>query len=246
VAQFAARYPAVAHTFAPALDDDVTLDDEAGHHLGRVQRVRPGEVITVADGRGHWRAYEVARVARGAVQVRARDRMAVEPSLEPRLVVAFALTKGAKPDLVVQKLTELGVDGITVLAARRSVPRWSDERAGAALARLRRIAREAAAQCRRCRVPEVDGVRAVTELQGRSGLVVADPDGDDVAALPVPAGGEWVLVVGPEGGFEGDEAAALDGDRLCLAPHVLRAETAAIAGAAVLTTRRAHPPRSRA
>ena len=220
MAAFAARYPAVAHTFAPALDDDVTLDDEAGHHLGRVRRVRPGEVITVADGRGHWRAYEVARVAPGAVDVRAREAAVVEPSLEPRLVVAFALTKGAKPDLVVQKLTELGVDGVTVLAARRSIPRWSEERAKAAMTRLRRIALEAAAQCRRARVPEVDGVRPVTGLRGRPGLVVADPDGDDVAALPAPAGGEWVLVVGPEGGFEGDE-------------------TAAIAGAAVLATRRA-------
>lgn len=240
MAQFAARYPAVAHSFATALDDDITLDDAAGHHIARVRRVRPGEVITVADGRGHWRPYEVTGVGRGAVDLRARDAVVVEPSLQPRLVVAFAITKGAKPDLVVQKLTELGVDGITVLAARRSVPQWSDERAGAAMGRLRRIASEAAAQCRRARMPEVDGVRPVTELRGRPGLVVADPAGDELPALRAPAGGEWVLLVGPEGGFEGDEAAALEGDRLCLGPHVLRAETAAIAGAALLATRRVH------
>jgi 16S rRNA (uracil1498-N3)-methyltransferase len=56
--------------------------------------------------------------------------------------------------------------------------------------------------------------------------------------LPAPPGGEWVLVVGPEGGFDSEEAAALEGRRLGLAPHVLRAETAAIAGAAVLATKR--------
>ena len=89
-------------------------------------------------------------------------------------------------------------------------------------------------------MPEVDGVRPVTELRGRPGLVVADPAGDELPALRAPAGGEWVLLVGPEGGFEGDEAAALEGDRLCLGPHVLRAETAAIAGAALLATRRVH------
>ena len=239
MAEFAARYPAVAHTFVPALDDDVILDDEAGHHLSRVRRVRAGEVITAADGRGHWRPYEVARVAPGTVELRAKDALVVEPRLEPRLVVAFALTKRAKPDLVVQKLTELGVDGITVLTGRRSVPQWSDERASAAVSRLCRIAREAAAQCRRARVPDVEGVRPVIELQGRPGLVVADPDGDEPAALTAPAGGEWVLVVGPEGGLDTDEETALGGDRLRLAPHVLRAETAAIAGAAVLATRRA-------
>ncbi len=239
MATFAARYPAVAHTFLAALDDDVTLGNEAGHHLSRVRRVRAGDVVTAADGRGRWRPYAVAHVAPGAVELHARDGPVEEPSLAPRLVVAFAVTKGAKPDLVVQKLTELGVDGITVLAARRAVPQWSDERARSAVDRLRRIAREAAAQCRRARVPEVDGVRPVTELQGRPGLVVADPDGDHPLALAAPAGGEWVLVVGPEGGFDADEVVRLGGERLRLAPHVLRAETAAIAGAAVLTTRRA-------
>ena len=242
MAGFAARYPAVAHLFVAALDDDVSLDDEAGHHLGRVRRVRAGDVVTAADGRGHWRPYAVARVERGVVDLHAQDAPVEEPRLEPRLVVAFALTKGAKPDVVVQKLTELGVDGVTVLVTRRSIPRWSDERAGAAVARLRRIASEAAAQCRRARVPSVDGVRPVADLAGRPGLVVADPEGDDPAVLPVPADGEWVLAVGPEGGFDPGEVAALDGRRLRLAPHVLRAETAAIAGASVLATKRTQAP----
>jgi 16S rRNA (uracil1498-N3)-methyltransferase len=113
--------------------------------------------------------------------------------------------------------------------------------------RLRRIAREAATQCRRARLPEIVGVLPVTELHGHPGLVVADPDGEELARVPAPHGGKWVLVVGPEGGFDPDEAVALttpaehrEGPaRLRLGSHVLRAETAAIAGAAVLATRRA-------
>jgi 16S rRNA (uracil1498-N3)-methyltransferase len=247
VTRFAALYPATAHTFLPALDDDVTLDDDAGHHLSRVRRVRAGETLTAADGDGRWRPYAVVRVRPGALELQAQGALVVEPQLEPRLVVAVALTKGTKPDLAVQKLTELGVDGVTLLSTRRSVPRWSGSRVDAALNRLRRIAREAAAQCRRARLPEIDGVLPVTELGGRAGLVVADPAGEELAGVPAPAGGEWVLVVGPEGGFDPDEAAALktpvghreEPARLRLGPHVLRAETAAIAGAAVLTTRRA-------
>ena len=46
--RFAARYPATAHTFVGALDDDVTIDDEAGHHLSRVRRLRGGEAVTAA------------------------------------------------------------------------------------------------------------------------------------------------------------------------------------------------------
>jgi 16S rRNA (uracil1498-N3)-methyltransferase len=247
VTRFAALYPATAHTFLPALDDDVTLDDDAGHHLSRVRRVRAGETLTAADGDGRWRPYAVVGVRPGLVELHAQGVAVVEPQLEPRLVVAFALTKGTKPDLTVQKLTELGVDGVTLLASRRSVPRWSGSRADAALTRLRRIAREAAAQCRRARLPEIHGVLPLTDLRGRPGLVVADPAGEELSRVPAPLGGEWVLVVGPEGGLDPDEVAALtspaeDGEgpaRLRLGPHVLRAETAAIAGAAVLAARRA-------
>jgi 16S rRNA (uracil1498-N3)-methyltransferase len=243
VTRFAARYPATAHTIVLALDDDVTLDDDAGHHLSRVRRVRVGDVITAADGHGSWRAYAVTRVHAGAVDLHAQGTPVTEPQLEPRLVVAFALTKGSKPELAVQKLTELGVDGITMLSTRRSVPRWGESRADAALARLRRIAQESAAQCRRSRLPELDGVPPVTALGGRPGLVVADPAGEELARLAAPPGGEWVLVVGPEGGFDPDEIASLGSPaRLRLGPHVLRAETAALAGAAALGTRRAPAP----
>jgi 16S rRNA (uracil1498-N3)-methyltransferase len=250
VTRFAARYPATAHTFLRALDDDVTIDDDAGHHLSRVRRLRGGEALTAADGDGLWRPYTVVGVRPGAVDLHAQGAPVVEPQLDPRLVVAFALTKGAKPDLAVQKLTELGVDGVTLLSTRRSVPRWDETREEAAVARLRRVAREAAAQSRRARLPEIDGVHPVTELIGRAGLVVADPAGEEPARLPVPPGGEWVLVVGPEGGFDPDEVSALGSSspagetpaRLRLGPHVLRAETAAIAGAAVLTTQRAPEP----
>jgi 16S rRNA (uracil1498-N3)-methyltransferase len=249
VTRFAALYPATAHTFVPALDDEVTLADEAGHHLSRVRRVRAGETLTVSDGNGRWRPYAVDCVRPGAVDLHAQGVPVLEPQLEPRLVVAFGLTKGTKPDLAVQKLTELGVDGVTLLSTRRSVPRWSGSRADAAVARLRRIAREAAAQCRRARVPQIEGILPLAELRGHTGLVVADPTGEEVARVPAPPGGEWVLVVGAEGGLDPDEAAELTSPaehregpaRLRLGPHVLRAETAAIAGAAVLATRRAEP-----
>jgi 16S rRNA (uracil1498-N3)-methyltransferase len=212
--------------------------------------VRGGEAITAADGDGHWRPYTVVGVRPGAVDLHAQGAPIVEPQLEPRLVVALALTKAAKPDLAVQKLTELGVDAVILVSTRRSVPRWDEARAENAVARLRRIAREAAAQCRRARLPEIEDVRPVTELGGRPGLVVADPAGEEPGRLRVPPGGEWMLVVGPEGGFDPDEEAAVLSPapggvvpaRLRLGPHVLRAETAAIAGAAVLVTRRAARP----
>jgi 16S rRNA (uracil1498-N3)-methyltransferase len=243
VAPFAAGTAAAAHAFAPALDDDVTLGGASGHHLSRVRRLRGGELVTIADGHGTWRPYTVTATRPGAVDLHASGEPVVEPRLEPALVVAFALTKAGKPDLTVQKLTEIGVDRVVPLQSSRSIPQWGTDRAGGAVDRLRRIAVEAAAQSRRARLPEIEAPRPLGDLRGRPGLVVADPAGDDVGAVPPPPAGEWTLVVGPEGGLDPAEQDALDGAaRLRIAPHVLRAETAAIAGAAVLTTRRTVPP----
>jgi 16S rRNA (uracil1498-N3)-methyltransferase len=239
VTRFASSYPAAAHTFADELDDNLTVDGASGHHLGRVRRLRAGEVVTVADGRGQWRPYAVVEARHGAVDLDARGAPVTEPPLVPGLTVAFALTKAAKPDLAVQKLSELGVDRVTPLLSQRTVRRWDVGRAGAAVDRLRRVAAEAAVQCRRARLLDVDAPRPLSALHGHLGLVVADSSGDNVAELAAPSNAQWVLAVGPEGGFEDDELAVLEPcARLRLGPHVLRAETAAIAGAAVLTTRR--------
>lgn len=230
---------ATAHTYLDRLDDHVALTGEAGHHLQRVRRVRPGEIVTGADGWGRWRVYEVTTARAGELVLDARTELAHEPRLVPALTVAFALTKGEKPELVVQKLTELGADRIVLVAAARSVVRWDDAKAAGNLERLRRVAREAGQQCRRARIPEVDGPVAPVELVGHPGLLVAGADGVPAADLPYPLGGEWLVVVGPEGGFDAAELAAFGtAPRLAVGRLVLRAETAAIAVAAALAGHR--------
>ena len=230
---------ATAHAYLERLDDRVVIDGDDGHHLVRVRRVQPGEVVTAADGYGRWRAYDVVGVERGAVDLRATSDLRHEPPLAPRLTVACALTKGERPELVVQKLTELGADTILLVVAARSVVRWDDAREAKAMERLHRIAREAGAQCRRSRLPVIDGPVPLAELIGRPGLVVADREGIPPDELLRPAGGEWVVAVGPEGGFEPDELTQFgDAPRLALGAFVLRAETAAIAAASALAWRR--------
>src|SRR6266508_3497696 len=174
---FAADADAVAHTFLHALLDRVDVGGDDGHHLARVRRLRVGERVTAADGAGSWRLYAVTAVGRRDLRLEACSAVAVEPVLAPRLVVAFAATKGAKPELVVQKVTELGADEVVPVRARRSVTRWGDERADAVTARLRRVARGAAAQCRRARLPVVAAPLDVRALAGRAGVVVAERDG---------------------------------------------------------------------
>jgi 16S rRNA (uracil1498-N3)-methyltransferase len=136
------------------------------HHLLDVLRLRPGESVAAGDGRGSWVPCRLAGVpgGRGSGQVDpgsvlvADGPLTTTARLEPALTVAFAPTKGDRPEWVTQKLTELGVDRIVPLRARRSVVRWDGERGRRAVERLRRVAREASAQSRRTWLPEVTAV----------------------------------------------------------------------------------------
>lgn len=235
-----AATPAAAHAFVGEriADEVIRIDGPEGHHLARVRRLGVGEVVTVADGAGRWRVGTVDAVDGSALVVRAAGAVESEPVAAPRLAVAFAPTKGDQPERVVAALTELGVDEILPVITRRSVVRWSGDRAAKQGARLRRIAHEAAAQCRRASLPEVVDPAPVASLAARPGVVVADRDGGPATAC-APVDGGWTLLVGPEGGFDPDD---LDGlvvaARLAVGPHILRADTAPIAGAALLTVLR--------
>jgi 16S rRNA (uracil1498-N3)-methyltransferase len=210
--------------FVDDLDAPV-LDPGDRHHLERVLRLRPGEELGVGDGAGAWRRCrfgpdivpvgEIARVERPA----------------PLLTVCFALVKGERPEWVVQKLTEVGVDRIVPFVAARSVVRWDDTKAARQAERLRRVAREAAMQSRRAWLPEVGEVATFAEVSALPGAARAEREGRP------PSLDHPVVLVGPEGGWA-DEEAALGLPEVALGPHVMRAETAAVAAGALLVALR--------
>lgn len=199
------------------------LDDADAHHLGRVLRVRPGGELTLADGAGGWRAGRYG----GGADVEPAGELQHEPVPAPEITIAFALTKADKPELVVQKLTELGADRIVAFAAARSVVQWDDAKAVRNVERWRAVAREAAMQCRRARWPVIEPVTTFAEVAARPGAALAAPDGEP-PTLTRP-----VVLIGPEGGWTVEEAQALPA-HVALADHVLRAETAAITACSVL------------
>ncbi|MGH9068321.1 MAG: RsmE family RNA methyltransferase, partial [Acidimicrobiales bacterium] len=141
----------------------------------------------------------------------------------PLVGVGFAPVKGERPEWVVQRLTEVGVDRILLLVAARSVVRWQADRVARHMERLRRVAREAAMQSRRLWLPEVLAPAPVGEVAA----ALAHPGGD------APGLDRPVVLVGPEGGW--DEAELAGGRPLVgLGPTVLRAETAALAAGLAL------------
>jgi 16S rRNA (uracil1498-N3)-methyltransferase len=152
---------------------------------------------------------------------------------QPAITVAFALVKGDRPEWIVQKLTELGVDRIVPFESARTVVRWlGTARHDHHIGRLRKVAREAAMQSRRLFLPDVATVRVVAEVLARPAMAVAEPGGQ------IPTAAISAIAVGPEGGFTAEEL-ALASHRIALPGGVLRTETAAIAAGVVLAAARA-------
>jgi 16S rRNA (uracil1498-N3)-methyltransferase len=246
--RWAAAEDAAAHAFVDDLDDIVEISGADGHHLQRVRRLRTGERVTVADGLGTWRRYEIEEADSGRLRLGARSECFVEPEIIPRVSLALALTKAGALDTVVTRCTEMGVSRVTPIRTRRCVVRWDAAQANRAVSRLRMIAREAAAQSRRARLPEIETVAdlaAFTE-PGIDGVVVADPAGAPVRALLGGVGAEdgvrkeilhteFTAVVGPEGGFDPAELASMEHlPHIGLGPYILRSETAPIVAVALL------------
>jgi 16S rRNA (uracil1498-N3)-methyltransferase len=216
----------VPHAFVVDLDAP-ELDPEDRHHLARVLRLRAGDGLTVSDGRGRWRP------VRFGDELEPTGPVVTMSEPEPQLTIGFALVKGERPELVVQKLTELGIDRIVPFVAERSVVRWDTERGRKHVERLRKVAREASMQSRRCRLPEVTDVARFSELvaKDRGAVALAEREGQPPSLLC------RTVLIGPEGGWSRSEL-DLSVPTVALGDQVLRAETAAITAASVLTALR--------
>ncbi len=228
-----ARRAAAAQVLVEDPDDPV-LSEADRHHLLRVLRLGPGEQFVVTDGRGRWRLCRFTRRGpEGALTF--AGPVEAEPAPSPILSVAFVPAKAERPDWVVQRLTEIGVDRVAVVASSaRSVVRIDAGRAEALLARLRAVAVSAACQSRRVWLPEVAAVTSLAELPAALGSppALAEPGGP-------PIGPEVeALAVGPEGGWAPAEL-FLGWPTVGLGPTVLRAETAALVAGTLLCARRA-------
>ena len=233
---FAAASGAAALVFLPAVSgDDLWVRGDDARHLHRVRRLRAGEVVVASDGSGSWRRCSIARIGDDGVLLDPQGPITAEPRLVPALAVAFAPAKADHASGVVHQLVELGVDRIAPVETRRSVVRWDGDRAERARERLGRVAREAAMQSQRAWIPQVEECVSIASLAGHPAVVVAARDGVPAHELPAPVGGEWLVVVGPEGGLEAREIDAIaPAARVSVAPHVLRAVTAPVAVAAAL------------
>lgn len=211
------------------------IDGPQAHYLGKVMRVAEGDAVMLCDNAsGEWAA-RVSGVSKREIvlvpEINTRLREAV-----PDFLLCAALLKKPHFDMVLEKATELGVAAIQPVLTRRCVAdRLNPERASAILT-------EAAEQCARTALPDLAEPLKLDALlrqwPANRTLFFADENGGEPAAASFAAHhGPAALLVGPEGGFDDTERAAIralpQARAITLGPRILRGETAAISATAL-------------
>ncbi len=219
--------------------ETLALPTAAAHYLLSVRRLAEGARLTVFDGRGREATVRLALSTEGPRLVREGPSRAGRAGAP--VTLAYALPRSEKLDDVLRQVTELGVAGIHLFQAERSISKIEPgDRQARKRERWAKILEEAARQSGRADVPALTGptslAEALTATADAAYRAVLHPEGGrllDAAHLAAPA----AVFVGPEGGFSSAELARFDAagvERLRLASPVLRTETAAVVGPALL------------
>src|SRR5271169_2478343 len=232
------RRPRLFVEAALAPGESVSLERDQSNYLGNVLRLATGDTILVFNGRdGEWQAAIAGRKRPDSLEIidqtRPQDRL-------PDLAYVFAPLKHARLDYMVQKAVEMGVSSLQpVLTRFTQVTRVNSER-------MRANVIEAAEQCGILGIAEVaepvDFDRFLSHRKPERLLVFCDEAADVADPLSVLQGNKATegidVLIGPEGGFAGEERAVLlrqpNTLRLSLGPRILRADTAGVAALALV------------
>ncbi len=217
-------------------------------HISTVLRLATGAKVILFDGSGSYYETSLTRISPARVEAAI---LSITPYIEsaedsqPVLHLGIGLLKGKKMDLVIQKITELGVASLHPFSSQYCVAR---DQAGGRPARWRKIALEACKQCNRPKPPEIHATKDLPELLAAAGkdrhdlklFFWEDNEGQkslrDIFA-PLKKVNSVMIIIGPEGGFAAEEVSlAKDAgyETVTMGSRILRTETAAITAVSVL------------
>jgi 16S rRNA (uracil1498-N3)-methyltransferase len=223
---------------------EVALLPEDHNHAYRVLRLKTGETVTLADGKG------LSALGKVSVSSQAEVKVMLEKELPPAkplidITLLQALTKGDKLDLIFRQAVELGVSRLVAVETERTVPQLDAKKAQKRLKRWETIARSAAAQCRRPNLPLIEPQVSLADYLEQAGDIPIIVPWEVENSLPLakylrqpcPSGRAVFVLIGPEGGFttgEIDQLEQRDAVTVSLGPRILRSETAAVTAIALI------------
>ena len=222
-------------------EDTAVITGADSRHISRVLRMKPGDILTLSDGKGYDYQCEIGECQPEKVLIRilSKEKNQTEPDVE--ITLYQALPKGDKLDFIVQKAVELGVFRVVPILTKRCVARTDSAGFIKKRERLTRIAIEAAKQCGRGIIPEVSNIlnfdEALAQMGDEPSVVFYEGGGRRLTEFLPPDLKSVSVFVGSEGGFEEEEIIALEEKGVCratLGRRILRCETAPLAALTLL------------
>ena len=218
--------------FVENIAEEVELPISESRHARNVLRLAEGDEVTLFDGSGSEYSAVVTRADKNGVSVHVVRAQTSDREPKTDVFLLVGALQGDKTELVVQKATELGANRIGVFSSRYCAAYMNENK----LERLRRVAREAAKQCLRAAVPQVEYFAslpaALAAAKGYASKFFACEFLSSGEGRIADMGASVAAVVGSEGGFSEEEyalAADMGYTGISLGRRILRAETAAVA-----------------
>ncbi|MFD1705456.1 16S rRNA (uracil(1498)-N(3))-methyltransferase [Siminovitchia sediminis] len=219
----------------------VEIAGEDFHHISRVMRMKPGDSLIVVFSSGEAGIAVIEQIDNSSAIVQIKEWEEFVKELPVQITIASGLPKGDKWEWIIQKGTELGASQFVPFIAVRSIVKWDKKKSSKKLERWKKIAKEAAEQSHRQKVPEVMPPVSFRQLLDMSHLFTHKAAAYEESAkqgetsglaemLSSASHGEHILIVfGPEGGLSEEEIAQLQDHHfrlIGLGPRILRTETA--------------------
>ncbi|MEO8554974.1 MAG: RsmE family RNA methyltransferase [Kofleriaceae bacterium] len=215
-------------------EGELAIGGDEHHYLGRVRRVRVGDLIELVDGAGHRASAKIVRMTEDETIVEVAPVETVDEP-RPHVRVLLPLIKGDRMDYALEKLVEVGVNELIVWQGERSVVRLDASKRPQRLAHYAGVVEAASRQSGRTTLPSVRFAElrhALRDLPAGARYVL-----DAAAARGRATGDDLTIASGPEGGFSPVELSQLETARfvgLGLGPQTLRAETAPVIAVALI------------
>lgn len=224
------------------LDNKIIISDDDARHIKKVLRMKIGEEVFVSSSNKIDYKCKITSLSGEDVilEIISEYQNNTEPSVE--IVLYQALPKGDKMDMIIQKAVELGVTKIVPILTKRCVSRPDEKSMKKKIIRYQKIAKEAAKQCGRGIIPNVDRLKsfddAINNEENLQKMVLLyEGGGDRLNDIILENQTSVGIIVGSEGGFDEEEVIKATNKgilKATLGRLILRCETAPLTAISII------------
>lgn len=227
-----------------SINNTCVIEGEDVKHISKVLRARVGEKIEVCDNDNNEYICEITNIEKNEVSLYILNKVDIKRESDLKIRVYQGLPKGPKMEMILQKLTEVGVDEIILVETNRTVVKVDDKKEDKKFERWERIIHEAAKQSKRGKMPVLRGILSFEEAledMKNNDMNIAPYENEKTKSIKQAVRGLDIntigIFVGPEGGFEEYEIEKVEnigGQSVSLGPRILRTETASLVASSIV------------